>query len=116
VSTPLRSLAALSLAVVCLASAACASLTPAPSFSKDSPADAKAPSAPAAVVPALVDAPAKPAAGPAKPAGDPPAPLAKEQAAAYVCPMHPQVKSDRPGSCSVCGMSLVKAKAKGSQP
>lgn len=28
--------------------------------------------------------------------------------AAYVCPMHPQETSDKPGSCSICGMALVK--------
>jgi len=26
----------------------------------------------------------------------------------YTCPMHPSVRSDRPGSCPVCGMDLVK--------
>jgi Cu(I)/Ag(I) efflux system membrane fusion protein len=26
----------------------------------------------------------------------------------YTCPMHPSVRSDRPGSCPVCGMALVK--------
>ncbi len=26
----------------------------------------------------------------------------------YTCPMHPTVKSDRPGACPVCGMALVK--------
>lgn len=26
----------------------------------------------------------------------------------YTCPMHPSVVSDKPGSCPVCGMSLVK--------
>jgi Cu+-exporting ATPase len=25
----------------------------------------------------------------------------------YQCPMHPQIESDRPGSCSICGMALV---------
>ncbi len=25
----------------------------------------------------------------------------------YVCPMHPQVRSDEPGSCPICGMDLV---------
>lgn len=28
-------------------------------------------------------------------------------AARYVCPMHPQITSDKPGSCSICGMNLV---------
>ena len=27
----------------------------------------------------------------------------------YICPMHPQIYSDRPGSCSICGMDLVLA-------
>lgn len=26
----------------------------------------------------------------------------------YYCPMHPTVQSDKPGSCPICGMSLVK--------
>ncbi|OFZ20692.1 MAG: hypothetical protein A2X94_08525 [Bdellovibrionales bacterium GWB1_55_8] len=26
----------------------------------------------------------------------------------YVCPMHPQIRQDRPGSCPICGMDLVK--------
>jgi hypothetical protein len=29
---------------------------------------------------------------------------------AYVCPMHPEVRSDNPGNCPKCGMKLVKAK------
>jgi hypothetical protein len=28
-------------------------------------------------------------------------------AAAYACPMHPEVTSDRPGSCRICGMDLA---------
>jgi hypothetical protein len=24
----------------------------------------------------------------------------------YVCPMHPEEKSDKPGKCSICGMDL----------
>ncbi len=27
----------------------------------------------------------------------------------YVCPMHPKVKSAKPGKCPECGMPLVKA-------
>jgi uncharacterized protein involved in copper resistance len=27
---------------------------------------------------------------------------------AYTCPMHPEVKSDKPGSCPKCGMKLVE--------
>ena len=26
----------------------------------------------------------------------------------YTCPMHPEVKSDRPGKCPKCGMTLVE--------
>lgn len=36
-----------------------------------------------------------------------------EQAAAdvYTCPMHPSIVSDKPGSCPICGMKLVKRDA-----
>lgn len=30
----------------------------------------------------------------------------------YTCPMHPEVVSDKPGSCPTCGMDLVKKEAK----
>ncbi len=26
----------------------------------------------------------------------------------YICPMHPQIVRDEPGSCPICGMFLVK--------
>lgn len=29
----------------------------------------------------------------------------------YVCPMHPQITSDHPGKCPICGMDLVKSGA-----
>jgi hypothetical protein len=29
------------------------------------------------------------------------------EAAAYTCPMHPEVTSDKPGKCPQCGMELV---------
>jgi membrane fusion protein, copper/silver efflux system len=38
---------------------------------------------------------------------------ATHAAAAYVCPMHPAVVQDRPGSCPICGMDLVRAAAPG---
>jgi Cu+-exporting ATPase len=31
------------------------------------------------------------------------------QAAMFTCPMHPDVKSDKPGACPKCGMALVPA-------
>lgn len=31
--------------------------------------------------------------------------------ALYYCPMHPNFTSDKPGSCSICGMTLVKKEA-----
>lgn len=34
------------------------------------------------------------------------------EAAAYACPMHPDVVSNQPGSCSKCGMDLVKQEKK----
>ena len=30
------------------------------------------------------------------------------QAAVYTCPMHPSVRSDKPGVCPICHMTLVK--------
>lgn len=30
----------------------------------------------------------------------------------YTCPMHPQIKSDKPGECPLCGMDLVAAQPK----
>ena len=33
----------------------------------------------------------------------------------YVCPMHPEITSSKPGKCSACGMALVKKAPKSSQ-
>ena len=35
------------------------------------------------------------------------------QLAIYACPMHPQIRQVAPGSCSICGMSLVERAAAG---
>jgi Heavy metal binding domain len=35
-----------------------------------------------------------------------------EKAAEYTCPMHPDVKSDQPGTCPECKMDLEKVKTK----
>jgi hypothetical protein len=34
----------------------------------------------------------------------------------YVCPMHPEVKSDKPGECPKCKMQLEKKSTKGEMP
>ena len=36
---------------------------------------------------------------------------AKKTKNIYTCPMHPHVKSDKPGSCPICGMDLVIAES-----
>lgn len=37
--------------------------------------------------------------------------LPADKASVYVCPMHPQIRSDAPGSCPICGMDLVAREA-----
>jgi CopA family copper-resistance protein len=35
-----------------------------------------------------------------------------QQSVTYTCPMHPEIRSDKPGNCPKCGMKLVQKKAK----
>jgi Cu(I)/Ag(I) efflux system membrane fusion protein len=63
------------------------------------PAGPHAGHAPGSPAPAPV---ARPAPGAPPKARSTPAP----KVAAYACPMHPEVTSDKPGSCRVCGMDL----------
>ncbi len=39
-------------------------------------------------------------------AAERPARVAAAGASGYTCPMHPEVRSDRPGACPICGMAL----------
>src|SRR5690349_5283337 len=34
----------------------------------------------------------------------------------WTCPMHPQIKKEKPGKCPICGMTLVKKTEKVSPP
>jgi Cu(I)/Ag(I) efflux system membrane fusion protein len=58
--------------------------------------------------PHAAHAPATPTAAPAQ-ATPPKAKTTPAPKAAYVCPMHPEVTSDGPASCRICGMDLVPA-------
>lgn len=52
--------------------------------------------------------------GSAKPAAGSAAALSKAAAegqVVYTCPMHPQIRQAKPGSCPICGMDLVPVKA-----
>jgi CopA family copper-resistance protein len=41
---------------------------------------------------------------------------AQNSSTTYVCPMHPEVTSSKPGNCPKCGMRLVKKESKTSKP
>ena len=49
---------------------------------------------------------------PAKPAGK----NERENAVVWTCPMHPEVRSDKPGACPKCGMALEPLHATGAEP
>jgi len=36
------------------------------------------------------------------------APSSTTEKVLYTCPMHPEVRSDKPGKCPKCGMDLIK--------
>lgn len=124
--------------LLALLGAGCAGTPSSPALSNDHPASADAPSSPMAEVSNVLRQtdPITPAANsggpdagqhqhgginhgmngmgamqsgassaPSNAASQPAQPAA---AAAYVCPMHPDVTSDKPVKCSKCGMKLVK--------
>lgn len=97
---------------------ACASVPVPATRSPENPAH---PAAPEAVTPAASPSLVGEAQDPESPALAP-QPLSHEghstdgapgspapEAAVYTCPMHPEVRSGKPGACPVCGMSLVPA-------
>jgi hypothetical protein len=42
-------------------------------------------------------------------------PVVQQAADSYVCPMHPEEKSTKPGKCAKCGMALEKKAEKPAQ-
>lgn len=92
--------------------AACASEPRRPPAALD-PSSPDAPEAPPASLPSALAAP-----GPSQPAGSEQGHAGHGSAAAapsrdagtatlYTCVMHPEVRSDKPGTCPKCGMKLV---------
>ncbi len=43
-------------------------------------------------------------------------PSPASNAAVYACPMHPQIRSDKPGTCPLCGMELVRQGLRSDEP
>ena len=87
---------------------ACAATTPPPRFGPVSPADAQAPEG------AVPPAPLLTGEGELAERAAPPSPDAGAIERAHTCPLHPQVSSDKPGKCPICGWTLVpKAKPEG---
>src|SRR6185436_305515 len=59
--------------------------------------------------PSPIAAPASPGASPQAARQAPPAPTPDDDETAYMCPMHPDMTSDKPGTCPRCSMTLVLA-------
>ncbi len=113
--------------VVAVALLGCATSTPPPRFSSQSPADASAPEAAIPPAPPVLTgkgelaerAEPSPSREPAmgheghSAQGTPSAGTASPDAKAetYTCPMHPQVTAKAPGACPICGMPLVESPA-----
>jgi Cu(I)/Ag(I) efflux system membrane fusion protein len=57
-------------------------------------------------IPAISEAPISNASASPLPSINPPA-----QGKVWVCPMHPEIMQDHPGTCPICGMDLVEAKS-----
>ncbi len=92
--------------IALIGSAGCAARPSAEPLAADHPASPAAPEAAYAPPPEL-DAPGPAAAQAAAPAAAPAA--SRPMAEVYTCPMHPQARSDKPGECPFCGMTLEKA-------
>jgi hypothetical protein len=86
------------LAVVASLLTGCADGTLPPVTSLADPSNPAAPEAPFPPPPAMFGASSTPpVAAPAAPPGD----------VVHVCPMHSQIVRDAPGTCPICGMTLV---------